>query len=191
MRDSGAMKLTVPVLDDGVVALRPPEPDDVDPIYAICQDPDIARFTLVPSPYARQDAVSWLERSTENWRTGERASFAIVDAATGEVLGNLGVVRFDWTDDVAEVGYLVKREARGRGVAPRALILVARWVLGELGFGRLELMTDVRNTASQRVAEKAGFVREGEVDPPERCRERSDRMVLFARTSDASAPVGR
>ncbi len=181
------MKLTVPNLDDGVVALRPPEPDDVDPIYEICQDPDIARFTLVPSPYGRQDAVSWLERSTENWRTGERASFVIVDAATREVLGNLGVVRFDRANNVAEVGYLVKREARGRGVAPRALNLVADWVLGELGFARVELLTDVENHSSQRVAEKAGFVREGEVDPPERCRDRSDRMVLFARSAEIPA----
>ena len=181
------MKLTVPVLDDGVVALRPPEPGDVDPIYAICQDPDIARFTLVPSPYARPDAVMWLERSTENWRTGERASFVIVDAATGEVLGNLGVVRFDRAEDVAEVGYLVKREARGRGVASRALTLVARWVVDELSFGRMELLIDVHNHPSQRVAEKAGFLREGEVDPPERCRERSDRMVLFALSAEVPA----
>jgi RimJ/RimL family protein N-acetyltransferase len=53
-------------------------------------------------------------------------------------------------------------------------------VLGELGFGRLELQTDVRNRSSQRVAEKAGFAREGEVEPPERCRERSERMVMFS-----------
>jgi RimJ/RimL family protein N-acetyltransferase len=179
------VKLTVPVLDDGVVALRPPEPGDVDAITAICQDRDIARFTLVPSPYARTDALTWLERSTENWRTGERASFVTVDAVTGEILGNIGVVRFDQAADVAEIGYLVKREARGRGVAPRALTLVSRWVVDELGIGRVELLIDVRNHASQRVAEKAGFVREREVDPPERCRERSDRMILFALSAEA------
>jgi RimJ/RimL family protein N-acetyltransferase len=141
----------------------------------------------VPSPYTRQDAVTWLERSTENWRTGEGASFAIVDAATDEVLGNLGIVRFDRTEDVAEIGYLVKREARGHGVASRALTLVARWAIDELSFGRVELLIDVRNHASQRVAEKAGFLREGEVDPPERCRERSDRMVLFALSAEVPA----
>ncbi len=183
------MKSTVPVLDDGVVALRRPAPGDVDAIYAACQDPDIARFTTVPSPYERQDAVDWFERSGDNWRNGESASFVIVDATTSELLGNLGVVRFDRAQDVAEVGYLVKREARGRGVASRAVSLVASWALGDLGFGRLEMLTDVRNHASQRVAEKAGFRREGEIDPPERCRERSERMFLFALAAEAPAPA--
>jgi RimJ/RimL family protein N-acetyltransferase len=185
------MELTVPILDDGVVALRRPESGDIDPICAICKDPGIARFTTVPSPYEREHAVNWFEQSVEHWADGESASFVIVDAATGELLGNLGVVRLDRAHDVAEVGYLVKREVRGRGMAPLAVNLVASWVLGELGFGRLELLTDVRNHASQRVAEKAGFVREGEVEPPDRCRERSDRMFLFARTAEASAPAGR
>jgi RimJ/RimL family protein N-acetyltransferase len=55
----------------------------------------------------------------------------------------------------------MKREARGRGVATRALVLVARWALGEKRLGRFQLRADVENVASQRVAEKAGFVREG------------------------------
>jgi RimJ/RimL family protein N-acetyltransferase len=62
---------------------------------------------------------------------------------------------------VAETGYWVKREARGRGVAPRALELVARWALVERGIARLQLHAEPGNVASQRVAEKAGFVREG------------------------------
>ncbi len=181
------MKLTVPVLDDGVVALRPPEPDDVDPTYEVCQDPAISRFTTVPSPYEREHAVQWFEHSVERWDSGESAPFVIVDSETGALLGSISLVRLDREHDVAEVGYLVRREARGRGVAPRAVNLIAGWALGELGFGRLELLTDVRNHASQRVAEKAGFVREGEVDPPERLRERSDRMVLFALAAEVPA----
>jgi RimJ/RimL family protein N-acetyltransferase len=62
--------------------------------------------------------------------------------------------------------------------------LIAPWVLRDLGYQRLELQTDVRNRASQRVAEKAGFRREGEVEPPERCRDRSQRMVMFALTPE-------
>ncbi len=62
---------------------------------------------------------------------------------------------------IGEVGYWVKREARGRGVATRALGLVARWALVDKELGRFQLRADVANEASQRVAEKAGFVREG------------------------------
>ena len=183
------MKSMVPVLDDGVVALRPPAPGDVDAICAACQDPEIARFTTVPSPYERRHAIEWVDQSVARGADGASAPFVVVDASTDELLGTLGVTRLDRDDDIAEVGYLVKREARGRGVAPRAVGLVAAWVLRDLGLGRLELITDVRNHASQRVAEKAGFRREGEIDPPERSRERSERMFLFALAAEAPAPA--
>jgi RimJ/RimL family protein N-acetyltransferase len=172
--------LITPTLADDVIRLRPPEPDDVDAVFAYCQDPDAARFTTIPWPYERHHAVEWIEESTRCWADGVRASFVVVDASTGELVGSIGLVRLDRDAGEAEVGYLVKREARGRGIAPRAVRLVRDWALGELGFARLELQTDVRNRASQRVAEKAGFRREGEVEPPERCRERSGRMVMFA-----------
>jgi len=88
----------------------------------------------------RRASRSWTERAASCW---DRSAFATSTAGSGEV------------------GYWVKREARGRGVATRALELVARWALVEKGLGRFQLRADVANGPSQRVAEKAGFVREG------------------------------
>lgn len=173
----------MPVLDDGVVWMRPPEPGDVDAVFATCRDEEAARYTTLPWPYERHHAVEWVEESTRCWAEGVRASFVVLERATGELVGNLGVVRLDHDRDAAEVGYLVARAHRGRGFAPRAVALAAHWVLHDLSYGRLELQTDVRNHASQRVAEKVGFRREGEVEPPERCRDRSERMVMFALTA--------
>jgi RimJ/RimL family protein N-acetyltransferase len=62
---------------------------------------------------------------------------------------------------VAEVGYWVRRESRGQGVATRATRLAAGWALGTCGMKRLQLRADSRNVASQHVAESAGFRREG------------------------------
>ena len=61
----------------------------------------------------------------------------------------------------AELGYIVARAARGRGVATAALDLLTDWALLELGLQRLELRISVGNTASKRVAERCGYVREG------------------------------
>jgi RimJ/RimL family protein N-acetyltransferase len=61
----------------------------------------------------------------------------------------------------AGVGYWLRPEGRGRGAATEALRLVSRWAFEALGIERLNLITDPENTASQRVAERAGFVREG------------------------------
>jgi RimJ/RimL family protein N-acetyltransferase len=139
-------------LEDDVVRLRPFEDADVPVIAAACQDPEIPRWTAVPSPYTEADARAWLE-------SNEEESFAVVDRVNGELLGSIGVRFLD--DGIGEVGYWVKGEARGRGVATRALELVARWALVDKGLRRFQLRADIENEPSQRVAEKAGFVREG------------------------------
>ncbi len=140
------------ILEDEVVRLRAFEESDAPAIVAACKDPEIPRWTAVPSPYTEADALAWLE-------SDEEETFAVVDRTSDELLGSIGVRFLD--GGVAEVGYWVKREARGRGVATRALGLVSRWALVEREVGRFQLRAEPDNVASQRVAEKAGFVREG------------------------------
>jgi RimJ/RimL family protein N-acetyltransferase len=175
------VELTVPRLDDGVIALRPPAVDDIDAITEACQDPEIPRWTRVPSPYARAYAVDFVERSTRRWDQGTDAPFVIVDAESGELLGAIGVHRFGGEDDGPEVGYWVAREARGRGVATRALRLVSDWACRELGMRRLLLQADVRNTASRRVAEHAQFRHIGEAEAPAGCGE-CETMAVYELT---------
>jgi RimJ/RimL family protein N-acetyltransferase len=138
-------------LEDEEILLRPFGEDDILAIVAACQDPEIPRWTGVPSPYTEDDARGFLLQV-------EETAFAITDHRTGELIGAIGVREVEAN---AQIGYWVKREARGRGVATRALGLVSRWAFDELGAGRVQLFTEPGNVASQRVAEKAGFVREG------------------------------
>jgi RimJ/RimL family protein N-acetyltransferase len=125
-----------------------------------------------------------VRESALHWQQAISANFVIVDATTGEFLGGCGVIRLDAPDRVAEVGYWLRGAARGRGVMTQAVRLISGWVLRELGFVRLELQADVRNTPSHRVAERAGFRREGEVPAPERCADRSETMMMFALTRE-------
>jgi RimJ/RimL family protein N-acetyltransferase len=174
----------LPTLTDGVVALRPPEPSDVDAITAGCQDPSVSQYTSIPSPYERTHATAFVRDSARHWREGVAANFVITDAGTGTLLGGCGVIRLDEVGGATEIGYWLTVEARGRGVMTRTVRLVADWVLRDLGRARLELQADVRNLASQRVAERAGFTREGEVAAPARLGDRSETMVMFALTAD-------
>jgi len=144
---------------DGLL-LRPWRADDVPAVQAACQDPEIARWIpVIPSPYTEADARFFVEHARENWDAGEAYNFAILDADTGGLAGSVAVrlTRFH----IGHFGYWITREARGRGVATEALKALCRWGVESLGLKRLELVTDPENTASQRVAEKAGFRREG------------------------------
>jgi RimJ/RimL family protein N-acetyltransferase len=143
------------------VRLRPPTPHDVEALTAACRDPEIPRWTRIPTPYTRADAEAFVAGATDDWEEGSAAVFVIEDAATGKLLGSTGLGRIDHQDRVAEVGYWVAREARGRGVATRAVGMVSRWALAEAGVDRLEALASVENGPSRRVAEACGYRDEG------------------------------
>jgi RimJ/RimL family protein N-acetyltransferase len=140
-------------LSDGDVTVRSWRPDDLDELVAAVNDPEIARWMpAIPHPYSHADGRSYLARASSR-----EGAFAVVDAHSGRLLGGITVNAQNWGR--AEIGYWVRADARDRGVATCALTLVAGWGLGR--YRRLQLHADVENVASQRVAEKAGFTREG------------------------------
>jgi RimJ/RimL family protein N-acetyltransferase len=156
--------LTPTTVVEGSVTLRPWSDADLDALVRRINDPEIATYLdLVPYPYAPDDAHEWLGMTAEGWSAGTFATFAIhVDAIDGAV-GGIGVRFLAGLDEGgAEVGYWVGTEARGRGVATTATRAVARWAFDAVPeLVRLQLRAAVDNLASNRVAEKAGFTREG------------------------------
>jgi RimJ/RimL family protein N-acetyltransferase len=154
--------LRVTELTDGVVTLRPFRPEDAPDVQRACDDAVSARWLPLPSPYTLEDARTYVEQTCPNgWAVGDEANFAVVDAVTGELLGDCGLKVRERTLGLGEVGYWTASWARGRGVAGRAAALVARWGLTDVGLSRIDLLADTDNVASVRAAEKAGFVREG------------------------------
>jgi len=77
------------------------------------------------------------------------------------VVGGGSLNNVDLEQGRAAVGYWLVPQARGRGVATHAVQLIARWAFVELGLARLELTCGPDNQASQRVAQRCGFTREG------------------------------
>lgn len=147
-------------LADEAIALRPWSDDDILDLPSAIDDPEIERFIpAIPLPYTLDHGTEFLRDVREKWDEGSGYVFAIVDAETDELLGGLGVERR--SPGVWEVGYWVKWDARGRGVATRAVRLARDWAFGHLDVVRLQLRTDVDNVASRKVAERNGFVREG------------------------------
>lgn len=149
-----------PDLSDGVVRLRVPDRRDVDAIFGACQDPLIVKFTRVPFPYTRLHAQAFVRNAQHELRAGSGVHLVAADARTDELLGVCGLV-VDHPRRSAEVGYWVTPAARGREVARRSVRLLVGWAFAEHDLGRVQLMADLRNRASQRVAEVCGFTREG------------------------------
>jgi RimJ/RimL family protein N-acetyltransferase len=149
-----------PPLADDAIRLVPLAPAHDEGLDAVAHDPDVRRFTYVPSDPPPGFAASWRGRYDDAWRDGSRAGFAI-EALDGEFLGFAAFVRLEPEARQGEVGYIVAPAARGRGVATRMLRLLAEWGFGTLGLERIELSIDVEKADSERVAERAGYTREG------------------------------
>jgi RimJ/RimL family protein N-acetyltransferase len=103
----------------------------------------------------------WLGRYEAGWDDGSRAGFQICGTADGAFFGFAAIVHLDLDAREGEIGYMVVPAARGRGVSVRAVDLLTHWAFDELGLERLELHIDVTNIASERVAERAGYRRDG------------------------------
>ena len=115
---------------------------------------------------------------------------AVVDAADHDrVLGSCGL--HELASGRADIGYWVARDARGRGIAPRAARLLRDYAIEVLGLPRVEVLVHPENTASQRAAQKAGFHRTGEYRPSPRNDDpgRAD-LVVFAWPDDGGAGAG-
>ncbi|WP_246017209.1 GNAT family N-acetyltransferase [Micromonospora pisi] len=156
--------VTPPEITEDGLLLRPWEPADADVVHRACQDPDIQRWTTVPSPYLPEHAKGFVtEMAPAAWANGTGAPFAVCDATTGEVLGSCGLVSINQTLRTGEVGYWTAPWARGRAVAVVATRAVARWAFRELGLRRLIWQAEVGNHASRLVALRAGFRIDGEL----------------------------
>ena len=169
-------------LTDGVVTLWPLRPDDADDTYALRSLPDVVA-TSVPSEAPDRDTVGRLcARAEAAWLAGERASFTIRDAATSSYAGEIGLYYWEPPTQQAMIGYSVLPRWRGHGYATRAAGLVARWAFDLVDIARVIAGTAPDNVGSQRVLERAGFVREGyqraRLPGPDRTRIDD---VLFAR----------
>jgi RimJ/RimL family protein N-acetyltransferase len=158
--------IELPELVDGDLRLRTPTVEDVPAITAACQDPEVQRWTRIPSPYEEEHAQHWVD----DWCRGglERGTgvhLVVVPAGDdggpgGRILGAVGL-DIDASDFSGSIGYWVVPAARGRGVATRSSRLLCRFAFDVLDLGYLGLVAAAGNAASNAVARRLGFSHEG------------------------------
>ncbi|MFF8844099.1 GNAT family N-acetyltransferase [Streptomyces sp. NPDC015127] len=149
------------------LVLRPWREEDVTALVEVYRgDEPLRRWTRAPVN-GIDDGLRWLDVRRRGWRAGTYFGFAAFEELPGGVEGrlvaNVALKRPGGAAPVAEVGYWTAPAARGRGVAPRALEALTDWAFrtyGPDGLHRLDLLHQVDNTASCRVAEKCRFLYE-------------------------------
>ena len=160
------------------VRIRPYAPSDAEALYEAVRESiaEVGAWLEWCHPdYAIEESRAWIDHCAAARAEGREYNFAIVDA-DDRFLGGCGLNRIEHNHRVANLGYWVRTSAAGRGVATAATLLLAEFAFEQTNLNRLQILASTRNTASQRVAERAGARREA-VAP--------DRLFLRGERHDA------
>jgi ribosomal-protein-alanine N-acetyltransferase len=140
--------------------LRPFADDDTERILEVFGDPEVMRYVGRGVPLDRDRLVASQARVLEHWRTHGFGPLALVERASGTVIGEGGLQLLEGGPDV-EVTYTLARAFWGLGYATEAAVAVLEWGFGKLGLTRIVGVAYPDNTASQRVLQKIGMRRLG------------------------------
>jgi RimJ/RimL family protein N-acetyltransferase len=150
-----------PELTTKRLRLRAPSPSDAAALVSVLGDPEVTRYHNMPTITTLTEAQSALERLEQRYAVRDTIRWAIEPVGHGEMIGTVGLLRFDFEQRRAEVGYELARPWWGRGLAPEAVAAVIRYGFSVLRLHRIEAGVLPGNDASVRVLQKLGFLEEG------------------------------
>ena len=152
------------------VEMTPFTPNDIDRVYQLCQDPEIQRWTTVPSPYTIEDARGYVTgHTTIAWRDIDDGTFSVEqegaelvwavwvpgDGPTAGLWGSLGLKRLG--QGRLEIGWWLGADVRGLGIMRAGVAKVLEVAFGPLGASEVIWHALEGNEPSARVAQRAGF----------------------------------
>jgi RimJ/RimL family protein N-acetyltransferase len=150
-----------PQLQGKRVRLRGPRNDDADALFALFSDPAVMRYWSRPPMTTLGEAQgligemldSFEQRSLFNWMVSARDDDAVIGTCT--------LFRIDPRHRHAEIGYALRSDHWGRGIASEAVALVLDWAFRRLDLQRVEADIDPRNDGSRQLLARLGFSSEG------------------------------
>jgi RimJ/RimL family protein N-acetyltransferase len=147
-----------PTLTGELVILRPMDERDYDALKAAMDDPEVIRFTGSHEEISDERARQWIRTRSEQ---PDRMDLAIVDKASGLVVGETALNQWSPHDESCNFRILIGPRGQGRGLGTEATRLIVGYGFEQLGLHRIELGVFAFNPRAQRAYEKAGFVVEG------------------------------
>jgi RimJ/RimL family protein N-acetyltransferase len=166
----------------GSVVLRAFTDEDAHLAVELGEDPYIPLIGSLPAHPTAQQALEWIHRQRSQLAERQRFSFAIADAESNKAVGAIGLSLRDLSAGRATAGYAVSPLHRGRGIATSALQALTSFAWTIPALYRVELYIEPWNTSSIRVAEAAGYQREGLLRSHQEIGGTRRDMLLYATT---------
>ena len=152
---------SLPTLETDRLILRRIRRRDAADVFRYASDPEVSRYVLWDTHQTLADSRAYIRYLRRQYALGQPSSWVIVHRESGRAIGTIGYMSYDEENRVVEVGYSLGRAYWNQGYMTEALRKVIQFTFETLVMHRLEAIHEVENTASGRVLEKCGLLREG------------------------------
>jgi [ribosomal protein S5]-alanine N-acetyltransferase len=144
------------MLETKRLTLREMNLDDIDDLLGVLSDPESMQF--YPKPFDRLMTQMWIERNIQRYAQHGFGLWAIILKESGKLIGDCGLVvqEVDGIEEI-EIGYHIRRDLWGQGLATEAAQACREYGFSQLGLDKLVSLINPANVASRRVAEKNGM----------------------------------
>ncbi|HJO95299.1 MAG TPA: GNAT family N-acetyltransferase [Victivallales bacterium] len=139
------------------IKLRSQDVSDAERFYEILNNPNFIYFSACPESI--EDERKFLEKNEKNRADNREYNYSIL--FNDNVVGAIGLRVDQNRSYIAEAGYFIKEKYWNRGFATEALLLLEKIAFEELDIKRIEIMMITKNTASEKIAIKCGYLKEG------------------------------
>lgn len=150
-----------PTIETERLILRRISAVDVQDMYDYARNPEVTRYLTWEPHTSLSYTREYLEYLESRCAVGDFFDWAVVERASGRMIGTCGFTRFRFEDDCGEIGYVLNPAVWGRGYAPEALRALLAFGFDTLGLERIEAKFIEGNDRSLRVMEKIGMRLEG------------------------------
>jgi [ribosomal protein S5]-alanine N-acetyltransferase len=147
-------------LTSGRLVLREFVREDFDGVHLYASDPEVVKF-MPWGPNTRAETRRFIERNIQAQVVKPRTSYELAITMDGELIGGCGLTIHSLSDKRAEIGYCLRRDMWGKGIATEVAGLLIRFGFSELGMHRIRALCDTMNHGSYRVMEKNAMQCEG------------------------------
>jgi [ribosomal protein S5]-alanine N-acetyltransferase len=147
-------------LESDRLLLRQITPDDVNEIFALRSNADIMKYIPRPLVTNNEEALEHIKMIQDKIEKNEGINWAITIKGNPKLIGIIGHYRMRWEHFRSEIGYMLLPEYYGQGITTEAIKLMVDFGFYQMNMHSLEGVLDPANTASARVLEKNGFVKE-------------------------------
>jgi ribosomal-protein-alanine N-acetyltransferase len=149
-----------PTFDTKRLKVRPYKKSDLEDLHALYSDADNLRYWSTPA-----NASIEVTRRQMRWHLAYKPQWyvmwAVEEKKSGKLIGMVNYHHRHQTQQRVDVGWLIQRKYQGRGLTTEAMRPVIRYLFEELGIHKIEALIMAPNAASQALARRLGFRKEG------------------------------